>query len=368
MGEVLAVSRREFVSTAAKGGTALIVAFYLPASGCSRTAQQQDQQKKPVNPFNAYVRVSADDRVALVVEKSEMGQGVMTALPMILAEELCVDWKTVQVEQAPTNPAIYDHGTGGSGSVAGLWLPLRRAGAAAREMLIAAAAQRWNVLPETCKAREGSVVHGARKDTFTYGQLVADASKLPIPNFNTVPLKNPDDFTIVGHDERRYEARAKATGAAKFGLDSRPPGMLFAVVARCPVFGGKPAKFDAAKAKAIRGVRDVIQIEAVGSGAFTAGGIVVLAETSWAAIQGRNALEITWDEGPNVSESSGSLHQRFVENASSAPVKVVRDDGDAGTALASAAKRIEAVYELPFAAHATMEPMNCTIHVRPDGA
>lgn len=359
------LTRRRFLKTSARGGAALVIGFYLPAGACTHPAQQQE--KKTPNPFNAWVHIGQDNQVTLILEKSEMGQGVMTALPMILAEELCVDWKSVHVEQAPTNPSIYDHGTGGSGSVSGLWLPLRRAGAAAREMLLTAAALRWNVLPETCKAKGGVIVHGARKDVFTYGQLVEDAAKLPIPNFNTVPLKNPDDFTIVGHDSRRVEARAKTSGAAKFGIDSRAPGMLYAVIARCPVFGGKAAKFDAAKAKAVPGVRDVLQIDAVGPGAFTAGGIVVLADNSWAAMQGRKALEITWDEGPHAGESSESLRKQFLENAGK-PGKVVRNDGDADGALAGAAKKIEAVYEFPFAAHACMEPMNCTVHIRPDGA
>src|SRR5256885_623689 len=201
----------------------------------------------------------------------------------------------------------------------------------------------------------------------TYGELVSEAAKLPVPDFNTVPLKNSDDFTIVGHDRKRFEAGAKSTGKAKFGIDARTPGMLYAVIARAPVFGGKLAKFDAAKTKEVPGVRDVISIEAVGPGAFTAGGVVVLADNSWAAIQGRKALEITWDEGDNANESSESVRVHFIENAAK-PGKIVRNDGDAEAALAGAAKKIDATYELPFAAHACMEPMNCTVHIRPDGA
>src|SRR5712692_296563 len=363
------VNRRDFLKTGTAGGVALVIGFRLSPSALAD--QAQDQEKKPPNPFDAWVRITPDNRVTLILGKSEMGQGAMTALPMILAEELYLDWKQVSVEQAPTNPKIYDHGTGGSGSVAGSWLPLRRAGAAAREMLITAAAQHWNVSRDTCKAQNGGVLHGARKQFLTYGELVADASKLPVPDLNTVPLKNPDDFTIVGHDRKRFEAAAKSTGAAKFGIDSRMPGMQYAVIARCPVFGGKVAKFDATKAKAVPGVRDVISIDAVGEGAFTSGGVVVLADNSWAAIQGRKALNITWDEGPNANESSESLRKHFIENAAS-PGKVVRNDGDADTALGPSldkgAKKIEAVYELPFAAHACMEPMNCTVHIRPDGA
>ena len=360
-----AFSRREFLRTSAAGGAALVVGFRL--SGRARAGQAPEQEKKTPNPFDAWVRITPDNRVTLILGKSEMGQGIMTALPMILAEELCVDWKNVKVEQAPTNPKIYELGTGGSGSVAGSWLPLRRAGAAAREMLIAAAAQKWEVGGDTCKAVDGQVVHGNPKRYLSYGELVEAAAKLPIPNFNTVPLKNSDDFTLLGHDMRRYEARAKATGTAVFGIDSRVPGMLYAVVARCPVVGGKLVSFDAAKAKAVPGVRDVIAFETSGSGASTTGGVAVLATNSWAAMQGRNALEVKWDFGAAAKESSAGLHEQFLANAAK-PGKIVRNDGDADTVLASSSKKMEAAYEFPFAAHACMEPMNCTVAVRPDGA
>jgi isoquinoline 1-oxidoreductase subunit beta len=359
------LNRRDFLKSSAAGGAALVIGFHLSPSGLARTAEVQE--KKPVNPFDAWVRITPDNQVTLILGKSEMGQGIMTALPMILAEELYLDWKQVKVEQAPTNPKIYDHGTGGSGSVANSWLPMRQAGAAAREMLITAAAQRWNVNRDTCQPRDGGVLHGARKQFFMYGQLVGDASKLPIPDFGKVPLKNSSTFTIVGHDRNRFEARAKSTGTAQFGIDSRPAGLVYAVIARCPVFGGKPAKFDAAKAKAIPGVHDVFAIDPVGQGAFAAGGVVVVGANSWAAMQGRKALDITWDEGPNANESSASLHQQFVDNASK-PGKPTVNQGDVDAALASAHKKVEAVYELPFAAHACMEPMNCTVQIGPDHA
>jgi isoquinoline 1-oxidoreductase subunit beta len=359
------VNRRDFLKTGAAGGVALVIGFHLSPSALAD--QAQEQEKKPPNPFDAWVRITPDNRVTLILEKSEMGQGIMTALPMIVAEELCVDWKQVSVEQAPTNPKIYDHGTGGSGSVSDSWMPLRQAAAAAREMLIAAAAKKWEVGADTCKARNGYIVHGHPERNFKYGELVEAAAKLPIPNFHKVPLKNSDDFTIVGHDMPRFEGRDKATGAAKFGIDSRPPGMLYAVVARCPVFGGKLVSFDAGKTKAVPGVRDVMQFKTEGRGASISDGIAVLADNTWAAIQGRNALVVKWDEGLAASESSAELHKQFLANAAK-PGKVVRNDGDADSVLASSPKKIEAVYELPFAAHACMEPMNCTVHIRPDGA
>jgi CO/xanthine dehydrogenase Mo-binding subunit len=361
----LQLDRREFLKIGTVAGTGLLIGFHLNAAAAKDRAEEQE--KKTPNPFDAWVHITPDNGVTLILEKSEMGQGIMTAVPMILAEELCVDWKNVTVKQAPTNPEIYNHGTGGSGSVAGCWLPMRQAGAAAREMLVAAAAARWNVNPNTCVAQNGGVLHGARKNFLTYGELANDAAKQPIPNLNDVALKNSDNFTIVGRDMPRWESVSKTNGSARFGIDSRVTGMQFAVVERCPVFGGKVKSFDAAKAKAVAGVREVFAIEPVGVGAFTAGGVAVVADNSWAAMQGRKALQIEWDKGSHASESSQTLREQFVANASK-PGKVVRSDGDAGAVLASAPKKIEAVYEFPFAAHATMEPMNCTVHIRPDGA
>lgn len=359
------LNRRAFLKTSAAGGAALLIGFHLPAHASSDPAQQQE--KPPVNPLNAWVRITHDNRVTLILAKSEMGQGIMTALPMILAEEICLNWQNVHIEQAPTDPKIYDLGTGGSGSIAGSWLPLRQAGAAAREMLIAAAAKKWEVGADTCKAENGYVVHGHPERSYTYGELAADAARLPIPNFNTVPLKNSRDFSIVGHDTHRVDAAEKATGKAIYGIDARPAGLLYAVIARCPVFYGKVASFDVAKAKAVPGVRDVFQIATSGRGASTNGGVAVLAENSWAAIQGRKALEVKWDEGPAANESSVELHNEFIANAAK-PGGIVRNDGNADSALAAASKKIEAIYELPFAAHACMEPMNCTVHIQPDRA
>jgi len=359
------VNRRDFLKKSAAGGAALVVGFHLAPRAFAD--QAKDQEEKTANPFDAWVRITPDDHVTLVLGKSEMGQGVLTALPMILAEELSVDWKQVHVEQAPTNPKIYDLGTGGSGSVAGSWLPLRQAGAAAREMLIAAAAKRWEVGTDTCKAKNGFVVHGHPERSFRFGELVADAAKFPIPSLNKVPLKNSDDFTIVGRDTHRLDTADKSSGKAKFGIDSRVPGMLYAVVARCPVFEGQVASFDATKAKAVPGVRDVFEIKTSGRGASTTGGVAVLAENSWAAIQGRKALEVTWEEGPAAKESSEELRDQFLANAQK-PGGVLRNEGDANAVLEAAPKKLEAIYELPFAAHVCMEPMNCTVDIRPDSA
>ncbi|PYT99505.1 MAG: hypothetical protein DMG38_11625 [Acidobacteria bacterium] len=360
------VNRRDFLKKSAAGSAALVIGFHLSPRAFGD--QAKDQEEKTPNPFDAWVRITPDNRVTLVLGKSEMGQGVYTSLPMILAEELCADWKQVRVEQAPTNPKIYDLGTGGSGSVEGSWLPLRQAGAAARELLIAAAAKKWEVGADTCKAKNGYVVHGHPERSFRFGELVAEASKLPIPDLHKVPLKNPSDFVIVGREVLRLDAAAKSTGSAKFGIDSRVPGMLYAVIARCPVFEGKVASFDATKAKAVPGVRDVFEIKTSGRGASTTGGVAVLADNSWAAIQGRKALAVNWDEGPAANESSDELRKQFLENAAKPGKNVLRNDGDADAALSASAKKVEAIYELPFAAHVCMEPMNCTVHIGPDSA
>jgi isoquinoline 1-oxidoreductase beta subunit len=271
------------------------------------------------------------------------------------------------VQQAATDPKIYDHGTGGSGSVAGSWLPLRQAGAAAREMLILAAAKKWEVGQETCKAENGYVVHGHPRRSLRYGELVEDAAKLPLPDFEKVVLKNSDEFVIVGRDRPRLDSASKTNGTAKFGIDSRVDGMLYAVVARCPVFGGKVSSFEPKKAKAVPGVRDVFAFETVGRGASTSGGVAIVADNSWAAMQGRKALSVKWDEGAASNESTEELRKQFLENGSK-PGKIVRTEGAANEALASAAKRIEADYELPFAAHVCMEPMNCTVKIAADHA
>ncbi len=275
-------------------------------------------------------------------------------------------WKAVRVQQAPTNPDLYRHGTGGSTSTFRYWLPLRKAGAAARAMLIGAAAQSWSVPASECSTRLGVVMHPPTQRRLTYAELADAASKLPIPDFDQVPLKSADAFTIVGRDTHRVDCAAKVTGAARYGIDSRVEGLLFAVVARPKSFGGKVVSSDSSQAKLVPGVQSVVPIEPL-SAYFTQGGVAVVANSSWAALKGREALKVQWDPGPNANESTETLRQQFRELAQK-PAPVVRNDGDADTVLHASKQTLQAVYELPFAAHATMEPMNCTVHVRQDGA
>jgi isoquinoline 1-oxidoreductase beta subunit len=356
------LTRRNFLKAGAIGGATLVVGFYLPENSFA-----EKQEAPRVNPFNAWISVGSDGHTTLTLAKSEMGQGVYTSLIMILADELEVDWKSVKVVQAATNPDLYpDQGTGGSGSVKGSYLPLRQAGAAARAMLIEAAAKTWNVDPVTCFAKNGAVIHDPRGHRLTYGELAEKASTLPVPNLKTVTLKNPDDFSLIGTSPQHLDIPSKTDGTAQFGIDVRVPNMAYAVIARCPVFEGKVKRFDASKAKAIAGVREVVEIPAVVDGSHSAGGVAVVADSSWAAMRGREALEIEWENGAGAKESTGELRAQMKAFVAKPGTKVV-NTGRAAELL-DAGSPIEAEYELPFLAHATMEPMNCTADVRADRA
>ncbi|HXI64271.1 MAG TPA: xanthine dehydrogenase family protein molybdopterin-binding subunit [Gemmatimonadales bacterium] len=354
MGARSEVSRREFLQTATVAGAGLVIGFHLPVGG--RRGIAYPSTFAP----NAWLRINPDESVLVMVDRSEMGQGVTTSLPMLLAEELEADWSKIKIEFAPAdkayiNPMFGMQGTGGSTSIRAAYTPLRKAGAAAREMLVTAAAQTWGVDKSECHAEKGAVVHASSKRRLTYGNLVGKASTVPLPQ--DVPLKEPKDWKILGTRVNRLDTPSKVNGEAGFGIDVKAPGLLVAVIARSPVFGGKVKSFDAAKAKAVPGVRQVVQIST---------GVAVVGDGYWPAKKGRDALDITWDEGSTASVSSASISQLFAKNAEQTGA-VARHDGDAQGALLGAASKIEAVYELPFLAHATMEPMNCTAHVRADG-
>src|SRR5581483_8735072 len=275
------------------------------------------QEKKAPNPFEAYVHVKPDGKISLIVAKSEMGQGIKTGLAMILAEEAQVDFNSVTVEQADTRPDLYAHmGTGGSGSTMENFMPLRRAGATVRDLMITAAAQKWNAQKKDCEAKKGTVIHAASGRSASYGELVEAAMKLLVPDQQKVELKDEDDFEIIGHATPRVDIPSKVDGSAGFGLDVRVPDMLFAMVERCPTFGGKPAHFDASAAKSVSGVRDVFEIPGLGKDMYTAGGVVVVADSTWAAMKGREALKIEWDHGAAVSETSAGLHEALRTAAS----------------------------------------------------
>jgi len=344
------VSRRTFLETSAAVGGGLLLGFTLPPL----------QRNEPFAP-NAFVRIDRDGRVTLIMHKVEMGQGTYTSMPMLLAEELDVELSQVHLEHAPPDDARYAEPlfgvqeTGGSTSVRGNWEPLRRAGATARALLVTAAAQTWKVDPSSCHAAQGQVIHGPTGRSLGYGTLVAQAAALPVPGH--VTLKDPKDFQLIGTPAKRLDAPEKVNGTAQFGIDVTVPGMKVATVAACPVFGGKLASVDATKAKGIKGVQQVVRLDDA---------VAVVADHMWAAKQGLAALDIRWDEGPNAKLSTADIVQQLAA-ASEKPGVVARNEGDAPRAMAGAARKVEAVYEVPFLAHATMEPVNCTVHVRPDG-
>jgi isoquinoline 1-oxidoreductase beta subunit len=343
------LNRRSFLRAGAATAGGLLVGFYLPEAS-KLTADTAGASK-----LNAFVHVGSDDTVTLFIHKAEMGQGTVTSLSMLLAEELECSWKNIRTE-FPGVSREYgpNQGVVGSASIRSSWEPLRRAGASAREMLIEAAARKWGVEKSVCRAENNVVLNTATNARLSYGSLAEAASRLPAPA--NVPLKDPSQFRLVGKATKRLDTPAKVDGSAVFGIDVRLPGMLYAVVARCPVFGGKVAGFDAAKAKAVPGVTRVVQIPS---------GVAVVAGDTWSAMQGRRALLVQWDEGAGAPVNTPAISARFAE-ATLKPGAVARQDGDAAAALAAAAKKIEAVYETPYLAHAPMEPLNCVAHVRPD--
>ena len=351
MSETAALSRRGFLKTGALAGTGLVIGLYLPGRGETASAAAATASFAP----NAWLSIDPQGKVTIWVGKSEMGQGVRTSMPMLVAEELEVEWASVRIEQALADKDRYgDQGTGGSTSVRTSWEPLRKAGATAREMLREAAAQSWKVDKSSCRAEKGAVVHTASGRRLAYGALAAAAAKLPVPR--EVPLKDPKDFRILGQRLHRLDTPGKVDGSAQFGIDIRVPGMLYATVARCPVFGGKAAGHDESRAKAVKGVRHVVAIPS---------GVAVVADSTWAAMQGREALEVRWDEGPNAGLTSAAIRRQF-EEAAQRGGAVARKEGDAGAALAGAARKLEAIYEVPFLSHAPMEPQNTTARVGKD--
>lgn len=366
------VNRREFLKNgAAAGGAALMIGLYWPGRSCAQGSL--DSKTKIFSP-NAWVRITPDNQITVLIEKPEMGTGQRTVESMLLAEELEVDLSAIRIEQAPTIPDIYKSlSTGGSGGTRAGWDSVRKAGAQAREMLVRAAAEKWSADKKDCSAESGAVMHVPTGRSFRYGELVEMASKLPEISADAVSLKEAKDFRLIGKPMPRLDTPSKVDGTAGFGIDVRVPGMLFAVIARCPHFGGKLVSFDGAEAKQTPGVRAVFPVAPLGlldicsygvRNLNTAGGVAVVADSTWAAIQGRKALKLRWDKGPGGSETTDSLRHELERQAIAPPTYIAVDRGDASKALDKAAKRIEATYEMPFTPHATMEPMNTTAHVR----
>ena len=359
-GGVVNLSRRDLLKLTALAGGGLILGVALPFPDGGRAEARESRIGGAVFAPNAFVRVAPDGTVTVIANHSEMGQGAYTSLALLVAEELEADWSRVRVEAAPVDP-VYNHllygmqATGGSNTTWSEWERLRKAGAAARMMLVASAADLWKVDSATCRAENGEVLHPASGRRAAYGTLVEAASRLTPPT--DIPLKDPKDFRLLGKPTPRLDTPDKTNGKAIFGLDVSVPGMKVALIARPPAFGGKLKSFDAAKAKAIPGVRDVLAID---------GGVAVVAEGFWPAKLGREALEVVWDDGPLAALDSALQRQEYLDLART-PGAIARNDGNTGKALASAAKMLEAVYETPYLAHAMMEPLNCVADVRADG-
>jgi isoquinoline 1-oxidoreductase subunit beta len=346
------LNRRNFlkIGTSAAGG--LLIGFYLPGKG--ELAAQGRGGGAPA-PWNAFIQIGTDDIVTFIIHKPENGQGTTTSLSQLLAEELDADWNKIRWEYAPVAP-VYGgalQGTFGSQAVRTTYNPLRQAGAMGRELLVQAAAQRWGVDKAQCRTENNTVINTVTNARLTYGSLAADAAKLPVPAANTVRLKTPAEFKFIGKPVKRLDTPAKITGKAEFALDVRLPGMLYAVVARSPVIGGSVVSFDATRAKAVAGVKHVVQIPE---------GIAVVADNTWSAIEGRKVLDVTWNEGANATLNTDGIRQRLASMIET-PGNVATRRGEGDAALSKAVKQVEAVYEAPYLAHAPMEPFTCVAHV-----
>jgi CO/xanthine dehydrogenase Mo-binding subunit len=348
------MERRDFMKVSAAGG--LLLAFGLPTRADIRDTLTTDAPFAP----NAFLRIDRAGKVTFVSPMIEMGQGTYTSLPMLIAEELEVDVDKVAIEHAPPadayiNPLVGVQMTGGSTAIRSMYVPLRRAGATARVMLVGAAARQWKVDPSTCRAANGAVLHAPTGRKLAYGSLVDMAAKQPVPE--KVAIKEPREFKLVGKPHRRLDTTGKVNGTAKFGIDTRMPGMKFAVVAQSPTFGGKLVSVDEAKAKAVHGVSQVVRLDDA---------VAIVATNTFAGKQGLAAAAPQWDAGPNARLSQADIVAQLARAAQQQGA-VARHDGDPAAALASAAQKIDAVYEQPFLAHATMEPMNCTVHLTQEG-
>jgi len=331
------LSRREFIAAGAAAGAGLVIGFYLPHGSGSHN--------ESFSP-NAYLRITPDDKVTIVVARSEMGQGVRTALPMILAEELEADWKQIEIEQAGASTLFGDQTTGGSASIRTCWDPMRKAGAAAREMLITAAEMAWGVPRSGCTAEHGRIRHAPSGRSASYGELAIRAGTLPIPA--DPPLKQSKDYKIVGQRLLRLDSPAKVKGEAVFGIDVRVPGMKHAVLSRCPTIGGKVLGFDDKESKKISGVSYVGKI---GDSA-----VAVVADGVWSAMEGRRVLNVTWEDGPNKDLNTAAVIASLKQAASKKGASIYL----AGDSAKASGRKISAEYVLPFMAHAPMEPGNCT--------
>jgi isoquinoline 1-oxidoreductase beta subunit len=351
------LSRRRFLQAGVSASGGLMLSLSLPfAKGEAEAADGAGFAP------NAFIRIERNGQIVLTMPYVEMGQGTYTSIPMLIAEELEVDLKQVRLEHAPPNEKLYGNpvlggiqATGNSNAMRGAWQPLREAGASARTMLIAAAAKRWNVDPSSCRAESGEVLQPPTRRRLGYGALAADAARMPIPG--NVALKQPRDFKLIGTPTKRLDTPSKVNGTAVYGIDARPPGVKIATLAQSPVFGGRVKSVDDTAAKAVKGVRQIVRLDDA---------VAVVADHMGAAKKGLAALKIEWDGGPHAKLGTQDIADEL-ERAILSPGAIAQNTGDVEAAMMSAATKLEAIYQVPFLAHAAMEPMNCTVHVRKDG-
>ncbi|HEY6893785.1 MAG TPA: molybdopterin cofactor-binding domain-containing protein [Rhodanobacteraceae bacterium] len=352
-GALPSTSRRTFLKASVTAGGALLLGFRLKSSEGAT-----DAATAAFSP-DGFIRIDRDGTVTLIMPQVEMGQGTYTSISAILAEELDAKWDTVKVEHAPPNDALYgnpvfkEQMTGNSNSVRAFWTPLRKSAAGARAMLVGAAAKRWKVDPSTCTTAESEVIHAASNRKLGYGDLIADASHIEAPK--DPPLKAVADFKLIGKPLKRLDTPDKTNGKALYGIDAMPQGVKFATLRACPVFGGKVAHVDDSRAKQVPGVRQVVVLDDL---------VAVVGDHMWAAKQGLDALDITWNEGEHANVTTEAVWTK-IRAASEKEGLVAKSEGDFAKGIAEGEK-VEAAYEMPFLAHATMEPLNCTVHVTPD--
>ena len=355
LGQTRGLSRRGFLRVGAAASGGLMLSLNLPFANGKAESRDADNFVP-----NAFIRINGDGQIILTMPYVEMGQATYTSIPMLIAEELEVDLKQVRLEHAPPNEKLYANpllgvqATGNSNAIRGAWQPLRQAGAIARTMLVAAAAKRWNVDPASCRAQSGEVLHAATGRRIKYGELATDATRMPVPE--GVVLKQPKDFKLIGTSAKRLDTPAKVNGTAVYGIDVRPPGVKIATLAQSPVFGGRVKSVDDAAAKSVKGVRQIVRLDDA---------VAVVADHMGAAKKGLAALVIEWDDGPHAKLTTEDIAGEL-EKATQSPGAVAQNVGDTDKAMASAVSKIEAIYQVPFLAHAAMEPMNCTVHVRGD--
>jgi isoquinoline 1-oxidoreductase beta subunit len=345
-------SRRGFLASAAAVGGALVLGFNLR----HRPGAAAGEGFAP----NAFVRIGPDGQVVLTMPYVEMGQGTYTSIPMLIAEELEVGLNQIKLEHAPpneklyTNPLLGVQATGNSNAMRGAWKPMRQAGATARVMLVEAAAKRWGVDAKDCRAQDGEVIHTPTGRKLKYGEVAADAARVSVPT--NVALKSPAEFKLIGTRAKRLDTPSKVNGTARYGIDALPPGVKFATLAQSPVAGGRVKSIDEAAAKAVKGVRQIVRLDDT---------VAVVADHMGAAKKGLEALKVEWDDGQNGGLATADIAKEL-EQATLGSGAVAQNIGDADKAMAGAATKVEAIYQLPFLAHATMEPMNCTVHFRKD--